>query len=503
MSAPDTPAPPSSEVSPRIPTGVPGLDGVMGGGLPRGRATLVAGTSGSGKTVLGLQFLWADGQGEPGVLVTFEERAQDLFANVRGFGWDRAAWQRDARLAVVDATAEEDVVEAGGFDFGGLRARITNAVRTTGARRLVIDAMDAAFSQFSDADAVRRELARTVRHLRHLEVTTLITAERPEEYGPIARHGVEEFLVDNVVLLRNVLERSSRRRTVEVLKLRGFSHNKGEYPFVIDPDHGITILPLSTIESSGSAPTDLMSMGHPDLDTMCRGGVYRDSLVLISGATGAGKSLMCTQFLAAGLRAGERAILFSFEESSGQIIRNAASWGLDLERPRREGMLQIISRFSERMGLEDLLVAIQSDVGRYAPRRVVIDSLTALEHSTPRTTLRHWLVGLATILKTRRIGAMITTTSTEVMGLRAATGVELSTLSDVIILLRYVEIDGELRRALAVLKSRGTSHDPSLREFEIHDRGMHILEPLRGIRGILGGISQLDAEARGGSEEQQ
>lgn len=480
--------------------GVPGLDAVMAGGLPRGRTTLVAGTSGSGKTVLGLQFLWADGQGEPGVLVTFEECAEDLFANMRGFAWGSAAW-RDARLAVVDATAEEDVVEAGGFDFGGLRARIENAVRTTGARRLVIDAMDAAYSQFSDAGAVRRELARTVRHLRQLEVTTLITAERPEEYGPIARHGVEEFLVDNVVLLRNVLEGSTRRRTVEVLKLRGFSHNKGEYPFVIDPDHGITILPLSTIESPWSAPTDLMSMGNPALDEICRGGVYRDSLMLISGSTGAGKSLMCAQFLTAGIRTGERAVLFSFEESSGQIIRNAASWGMDLESPRREGRLQIISRYSERMGLEDLLVAVQSDIERHAPQRVVIDSLTALEHSTPRTALRHWLIGLATILKTQRIGAMITTTSTEVMGLRTATGAELSTLSDVIVLLRYVEIDGQLRRALAVLKSRGTGHDPNLYEFEIHDGGMRLLEPIRGVHGILGGASGLDLGAGSGPGE--
>jgi circadian clock protein KaiC len=501
MTAPGAPTSSTSEAPPRISTGVPGLDLVLGGGLPRGRTTLVAGTSGSGKTVLGLQFLWAGGQGEPGVLVTFEERANDLLANVRGFGWQPADWWCDARLAVVDATVEEDVVEIGRYDFGGLLARIENAVRTTGARRLVIDAIDAAFAQFSDAGAVRRELARVVRLLRQLEVTTLITAERPHEYGSIARHGVEEFLVDNVVLLRNVLERNSRRRTVEVLKLRGFGHNKGEYPFVIDPARGITILPLSTIESPGGAPTDVMSMGNPDLDAMCRGGVYRDSLVLVAGATGTGKSLMGAQFLAAGLRAGERVVLFSFEENPGQIIRNAASWGIDLDLPSREGTLEIISRFSERMGLEDLLVAIQSDVERHGPRRVVIDSLTALEHNTPRQALRHWMVGLATILKTRRIGAMITTTSAEVMSLRTVSGAELSTLSDAIFMLRYVEINGELRRAVVVLKTRGSGHDQSLREFEIHGGGMRILEPIRGVHGILDGASQPDWEARGGSGE--
>lgn len=499
MNAPDTSTSQAPEVPPRVQTHVPGLDVVTGGGLPRGRATLVAGSSGSGKTVLALQFLWAGGQCEPGVLLTFEERAQDLFANVQSFGWDLSDRARNARLAVVDATAEDDVVEAGTFDFGGLLARIENALRMTGGRRLVIDAIDAAFAQFSDAGAVRRELAKVVRRLRELEVTTLITAERGEEYGAIARHGVEEFLMDSVILLRNVLERSTRRRTVEVLKLRGFDHNKGEYPFVIAPSRGIEILPVSTIESRGSASRDLMSLGNAELDTMCGGGIYRDSLLLVSGATGTGKSLMGAMFLAAGLRAGERTTLFSFEENPGQIIRNAASWGIDLEHARRAGKLQIISRFPERMGLEDLLVAVQNDVERHAPQRVIVDSLTALEHYAPRPAFRNWMVGIATLLKTRGIGGMIITTSTEVMGLQTVSGAELSTISDAIVLLRYVEVDGELRRAIAVLKTRGSAHDQSLREFEIHGGGMRILEPLRGVGTILSSTSRFGRVAGGSS----
>ena len=484
----------TSAAAQRTPTGVPGLDAVTGGGLPRGRVTLVAGTSGSGKTVLGLQFLWTGGQmlGEPGVLVTFEERAQDLFANVAGFGWDLAASVRDGRLAVVDATAEDDVVESGPFDFGGLLARIDHTLRSTGGQRLVIDATDAAYSQFRDVNAVRRELARVVRRIRDWGVTTLITAERADEYGSIARYGVEEFLVDNVLLLRNVLERNRRRRTVEVLKLRGCSHHKGEFPFAVVPGQGIEIIPLSTIESRGEASLERISLGNAELDRMCSGGVYRDSVLLVSGATGTGKSLLGAQFLAAGLADGERAALFSFEENPRQIIRNAASCGIDLGGAFREGSLHIASRFPERMGLEDLLVAIQADLDRHLPERVIIDSLTAVEQGSSPAAFRDWLIGITATLKARGIAAMIITTPADFMGARTVSGGTLSTLCDAIFLLRYVEVSGQLHRAVIVLKTRGSAHDPSLREFEIRDEGMRILEPIPGVGAILGGSARFE-----------
>jgi circadian clock protein KaiC len=238
-----------------------------------------------------------------------------------------------------------------------------------------------------------------------------------------------------------------------------------------------------------------MSLGNAEIDQMCGGGAYRDSIVLVSGATGTGKSLMGAQFLDAGLRTGENALLFSFEENPGQIIRNAASAGIDLAAPSRQGILRILSRFPERMGLEDLLVAIRSDIEQHTPRRVIIDSLTALEHSAPRPAFRDWLISVTTLLKTHSIGAMIITTPVEIMGSQTVSGAELSTLSDAIFLLRYVELDGKLRRAMAVLKTRGSAHDQNLREFEIHDRGMRLLGPLHGVGAILGGSARFESLA--------
>lgn len=346
---------------------------------------------------------------------------------------------------------------------------------------------------------MRRELARVIRRLRELEVTALITAERVEEYGTVGRRGMEDFVADNVIILRNALERTSRRRTLEVLKFRGYAHNKGEYAFVIDPRHGIDVVPTSAIESERAASSERISLGSPELDRMCGEGVYRDSLLLVSGATGTGKSLMGAQFVRAGLDAGDSVVLFSFEESSSQIIRNADSWGIDLDGPSRSGQLAIISRFPERMGLEDLLVAMHADIADRDPRRVVIDSVTALEHDVAARTFRDFVVGFAGLMKARGVATMIITTPPELMGADVVSGVDLSTMTDAIILLRYVELEGEVHRAVMVLKMRGAAHSRALHEFTIGRDGMQVLGPLHGVSGILGGSAR--ANPPGGARE--
>lgn len=473
----------------RTPSGVAGLDPVLGGGLPTGRSTLVAGTSGSGKTVLGLQFVWegATSFAEPGVLVSFEERPGDLFANVTAFGWDMAGLVDGGRLAVVDATPEEGFEESGPYDFGGLLARVEHEIRRIGARRLLVDAVDAVFSQFGDAAMVRRELGRVIHRLRSLGVTALITAERLQEYGPVTRRDVEEFVFDNVLILRNVVEGRHRRRTVEALKMRGFAHNKGEYAYVISSRHGMRVVPLSAIESERAASYDVLSLGDDRLDAMCGGGIYRDSLLLVSGPTGTGKSLLAAQFVTSGLAAGERVILFSFEENPAQVVRNARSVGIDLAGPAGRGQLEIISRFPERMGLEDLLVAVQEDVERFEPARVVIDSLTALEHSASPGALRDLVIGVSAFLKARSVASLVTTTPSELTGAGEISGAELSTLTDGIILLRYLEVGGEMRRVVLVLKMRGRGHDRAVHEYEITDGGLRFGGPIRIEGPALGG----------------
>ena len=269
----------------RIPTGISGFDFITHGGLPRGRATLVSGSSGSGKTVFAAQFL-AEGvrkSAQPGVFVTFEEPPVDIRKNVGALGLDVAGMEKAGTWAFVDASPEHrgEVIQAGGFDLGALMARMESAVRKVGAERLVLDSLGAVFNQFDDPGMIRSELFRIVTALKAMGVTSVMTAERVDEYGEIARYGVEEFVTDNVVILRNVLEEEKRRRTLEILKIRGGTHQKGEFPFTILPNEGIVVVPLSAIELKQSSTNLRIASGSEDLDAMCGGGFFRDSIVLV------------------------------------------------------------------------------------------------------------------------------------------------------------------------------------------------------------------------------
>ncbi|HJQ09528.1 MAG TPA: circadian clock protein KaiC, partial [Gemmatimonadaceae bacterium] len=314
----------------KLRTGISSLDIIAKGGLPKNRTTLISGTAGSGKTVFAVQFLAAGiANGEPGVFVTFEESAADIRANMRSFGWDLAQWEEQGKLAFVDASPDPNIetVEAGSFDLGALLARVENAVKKVKATRVSVDSLGAVFSQFSDQTMVRGELFRIATGLKAMGVTAVLTAERTEDHGPVARFGVEEFIADNVMILRNVLEAESRRRTIEILKFRGCDHQKGEFPFTIVPNGGVIVIPLSAMQLSMRSSSVRISSGNKDLDEMCGGGFFRDSVTLVSGATGTGKTLTVTQFLQGGAANGERCLLLAFEESRDQLIRNANGWG--------------------------------------------------------------------------------------------------------------------------------------------------------------------------------
>jgi circadian clock protein KaiC len=483
----------------RIEIGIPGFDAVAHGGLPQGRNTLLAGSTGSGKTVFGLQFLASGARefGEPGVMVTFAERPEDLIANAESFGWDLGGLVSDGRLAILDATPAAGAVVSGRFDLGGLSARIAHALEQVKGKRLFLDPVDALLEEFSETVEVRRAVQAMVRELRSLGATTVIAAERPGDDGYVARFGAEEFVVDNVVILRNARQAEQRRRTLEVLKLRGADHRKGEFPFVINARFGIEVVPFSVIEAQPKASTERISLGKPELDEMCGGGIYRDSLVMVTGATGTGKTLLGTQFAVAGLADGERSMFVSFEESPWQLERNARSWGMDLETAQREDRLRIVSRYPERLGLEDLLVEIKHDVEEFGPQRLVIDSMTALEHNSPPKAFREFGVGLTSYLKGRGVAAMMTTTLPTLLGGEHATAVYLSTITDSIIALRYFDLESEMRRAIIVLKLRGSPHFRAMHEYEIHDDGMRVLGPIHGVRGILAGLAQVTDEANG------
>jgi len=476
----------------KMETGIPGFDLISNGGLPKGRCTLVTGTSGSAKTVMSCQFL-AEGitnGGENGVFVTFEESPEDIRRNMLGFSWDILGWEAGNQWAFVDAAPEpgQQTVVTGDFDLGALLARIEHAVRKVGAKRLSMDSLGAMFTQFSDSAIVRRELFRIASALKKMGVTALMTAERSQEYGEIARYGVEEFVADNVVILRNVLEAEKRRRTIEILKFRGTYHQKGEFPLTIVPNEGMVIIPLSAIKLDQKSSNVRITSGNSELDRICAGGFFRDSIVLVSGATGAGKTLMVTEFIAGGgATNGRRSLLFAFEESQEQLFRNAHGWGFDFEQMVEQDQLKVICSYPEVMGLEDHLLKMKREIEDFKPDRIAVDSLSALERVSNLKGFREFVIGITSFVKHQEVVGMFTATTPTLMGGPSVTEAHISTITDSIILLRYVEIYGEMRRGLTVLKMRGSAHDKVIREYTIDGKGMHIGKAFRDVTGILAG----------------
>ncbi|AFY57910.1 circadian clock protein KaiC [Rivularia sp. PCC 7116] len=475
----------------KLETGIPGFDLISEGGLPIGRTTLVVGSAGSGKTVFSCQFL-IEGikRGETGVYVSFEESPKNIRRNMRGFGWDIAKWEREGKWIFVDASPEpgNNPYVSGDYDLSPLLARIHYASSKVKASRISMDSLGALFSYIPDKSQIRDDLFIMASALRDVNATAILTSERNHEYGDISTHGVEEYVADNVIILRNVLIEEKRRRTLEILKYRGSSHQQGEFPFTIISDKGFVIIPLSAMatEDRGSSTTRICS-GSSELDRMCGGGFYRDSIILASGATGTGKTLLCTQFISSGIKNGDRCIYFAFEENRHQLIRNARGWGMDFLKAEAEGKLKILFRYPESTRLENHLIRMQEVVQNFQPQRVVIDSLTALEKVATLNGFREFIASLNATVRGKGITGVYTATAPTLLGGSSITESHISTTTDSIILLRYVEVYGEIKRGLAVIKMRGSMHDKQIREFNINDRGMHIGKSFRNVTGILSG----------------
>ncbi|MDI9635763.1 circadian clock protein KaiC [Oscillatoria amoena NRMC-F 0135] len=473
----------------KIRTMIEGFDDISHGGLPVGRSTLVSGTSGTGKTLLAVQFLYngITQFDEPGVFVTFEESPTDIIKNAYSFGWDLQRLVNQGKLFILDASPDpegQDIV--GSFDLSALIERLQYAIRKYKARRVSVDSVTAVFQQYDAVSVVRREIFRLVARLKQVGVTTIMTTEREAEYGPVARFGVEEFVSDNVVIVRNVLEGERRRRTIEILKLRGTTHMKGEYPFTIT-NEGINIFPLGAMRLTQRSSNVRVSSGVKTLDEMCGGGFFKDSIILATGATGTGKTLLVSKFLQDGCQNGDRTILFAYEESRAQLFRNAYSWGIDFEDLESQGLLKILCAYPESAGLEDHLQIIKSEINEFKPSRIAIDSLSALARGVSNNAFRQFVIGVTGYAKQEEITGFFTNTTDQFMGSHSITDSHISTITDTILMLQYVEIRGEMSRAINVFKMRGSWHDKGIREYTISENGAEIRDSFRNYERIISG----------------
>ncbi len=473
----------------KMQTLIEGFDEISHGGMPIERTTLVSGTSGTGKTLLAIQFLYNGIKhfGESGIFVTFEESPNDIITNAYSFGWNLQELINEGKLFILDASPDPEGQEVvGNFDLSALIERIQYAIRKYKAKRVSIDSVTAVFQQYDGASVVRREIFRLVARLKQIGVTSILTTERVEEYGQVARFGVEEFVSDNVIIIRNALEGERRRRTIEILKLRGTTHMKGEYPFTIT-NKGINIFPLGAMRLTQRSSNVRISSGVKTLDEMCGGGFFKDSIILATGATGTGKTLLVSKFLQEGCNQGERAILFAYEESRAQLSRNASSWGVNFEEMEQKGYLKLLCNYPESAGLEDHLQMIKSEIEEFKPARIAIDSLSALARGVTNNAFRQFVIGVTGYAKQEEITGFFTNTTDQFMGSNSITESHISTITDSIIMLQYVEIRGEMSRAMNVFKMRGSWHDKGIREYSIDSEGPNIKDSFRNYERLISG----------------
>jgi circadian clock protein KaiC len=485
---------------PKSPTGIDGFDEITGGGLPKARPTLVCGGAGCGKTLFAMEFLihGAMEHKEPGVFIAFEETAEDLAQNVASLGFDLNQLIARKKIAVDHVQLERsEIEETGEYDLDGLFVRLGYAIDSIGAKRVVLDTLEALFASLPNEAILRAELRRLFRWLKEKGVTAIITAERGS--GTLTRHGLEEYVSDCVVLLdHRVIDQVSTRR-LRVVKYRGTAHGTNEYPFLIDKD-GLSVIPVTSLGLDHEASTERISTGIPKLDEMLSGkGLYRGGSVLISGTAGTGKSSIAATFARAVCERGERCLYFAFEESRSQITRNMRSIGVDLTPASDKGLLRFYAARPTAYGLEMHVATMHKMIDDFKPDAVIIDPLTNLINVGSRHEVRSALLRLIDLLKIKQITGLFTSLTHEGQAMEG-TDIGVSSLMDTWLLVRDLETSGERNRGLYVLKSRGMPHSNQIREFRLTDHGIDLTDVYLGPAGLLTGAAREAQEARERSE---
>ncbi|HZY80066.1 MAG TPA: circadian clock protein KaiC [Cyclobacteriaceae bacterium] len=474
----------------KSPTGITGLDEITFGGLPRERPTLVCGGPGSGKTLLGIEFI-VNGVlkfDEPGVILAFEEKGDELGVNVASLGFDLDKLQAEKKIKIdyvhVDKT---EIEETGEYDLSGLFVRLDHAINSIKAKRVLLDTIENLFAGLTNEGIIRSEIRRLFQWLKDRGVTTIITGERGTM--SLTRQGLEEYVSDCVILLDHRVQNQVSTRLLRVVKYRGTVHGTNEYPFLIDRE-GISVLPITSLELSYKVSSEKISSGIPTLDEMLGegNGFFRGSSILVSGTAGTGKTSVAASFANAACSRRERVLYFAFEESPQQIIRNMASIGMDLQKHIDKKFLRFHSARPTIHGLEMHLVDIHKKIEEFKPNVIIIDPVTNLATIGSMSEVKSMLIRLIDYLANIQVSVMFTALASNSVLEQADEGV--SSLVDTWITVRDLESNGERNRGLYIMKARGMKHSNQVREFIITDEGIGLVEVYLGPNGVLIGSAR-------------
>ncbi len=474
----------------KTPTGITGFDEITGGGLPKGRPTLICGAAGAGKTLFSIEFIvrGITQFGEPGVIMSFEENAEDLEMNVASLGFDLKKLQKDNLLKVDHVHIQRsEIEETGEYDLDGLFIRLGYAIDSIGAKRVMLDTIENLFGGLTNEGILRAELRRLFSWLKDKGVTAIITAEKGD--GTLTRHGLEEYVSDCVILLDHRVANQISTRRVRVVKYRGSVHGTNEYPFLIDED-GISVLPITSLQLNNEVSTQRVSSGIKAMDLMLEGkGFYRGSSILVSGTAGTGKTSIAATFADAACKRKERCLYFAFEESPQQIVRNMKSIGINLQQHVDDGLLQFKASRPNLYGLEMHLVTIYKKIKSFKPRIVILDPISNLITTGLVADVKSILIRLIDFLQAEQITVMFTALNLNTI-INEQTDEGVSSLVDAWVTVKDIEANGERNRGLYIMKSRGMKHSNQIREFIITDEGVNLIDVYIGPDGVLTGSAR-------------
>lgn len=487
---------PDRHVLEKIPTHIYGLDDVLYGGFPAGRTVLVKGGTGSGKSLLGLGFLYHQAKdGKPGIYVTFEERAEAVRTNALTLGWDLGALEKAQKLSIIEAKVDAESITAGEFNLEGLLAIIAGKAKAIGAEFIVVDAIDVLMHTFRDAIRERAELLRLLNFLADRKTTAVLTMKEYKDTGASARYEFLDFMADCVIYLDQRVEFQISTRRLRVAKYRGSSFAGNEHPFVIS-NGGIRIVPVSSFELKHNALGGQFSTGIPGMDKVMGGGYRRSSCALITGLPGTGKTTMASLFVRAACERGEKVLYINFEQSPEALIAAMLSPGVDLRPALESGRLRFITNLPESMGAEKHLIEAVDMIDGFKPDHIVLDAVSSTIRMGSAQIAYEYMMRLLNYAKARGITAIFLNQLGSEQNLYEISGIGISSLVDTIVMLRYSESGGEVNRLLIVLKSRGSAHSNQYREFLITNNGIELADVFSGEGGALTGVARQEQEDR-------
>ena len=461
----------------KCPTGIQGFDQITEGGLPRNKTTLICGSTGSGKTLWGLDFLvnGASKSNEPGVFVSFEETEQELLDGVASINLDLKRLVSQKKILLQHVVLERRDIQESDFNLEGLLIRLEHAISAIGAKRVVVDSIESLFSGLTNPGLLRLEVKRFFRWLKDKQVTSIVTGEPGP--GTFTRHGLEEYISDCVIFLDNRVSEQISIRRIRVIKYRGSNHGTNEYPFVIDKT-GLSVIPITSAGLDQPGTHKRITTGIPSLDKMFQGGGYtKGSTVLISGTAGTGKTSLAAAFAIERCRRGERCLFLSYEESSGQLVQNMRSIDLHFEPWLKKGLLKIVSTRPSFFGLEMHLLDLYKVIAEFNPQSVIIDPLTSLIGEGNEREIQSMVTRMIDLLKSKGISGMFTSLVSSTAQNYTSGEVGVSSLIDTWIVVRELEEDAGKRRirGLYIVKSRGLGHSSDVHKMILSDDGIKLV----------------------------